>query len=77
MLIELNNAPLDRISFVSAPLPDPYGANLAVDPSRFCCFKANAGAVIEGQNAIKVTLAQPTPQSASHVTLDYLDLAWP
>jgi hypothetical protein len=76
-LVELNNAPLDPTSYVSAPLPDPYSANLAVDPSRFCCFKASSAAVVEGQNAIKVTLVQPTAQSAGNVTLDYLDLSWP
>jgi len=57
-------------------LPDRYKANLAVDPSRFCCFTLARGAVSDGQNAIKVKLLRPNSASASKVTLDYLDVAW-
>jgi hypothetical protein len=75
--VELNGTALDCIPFVEAPLADPYEANLAVDCSRFRCFKASSGIVREGQNLIKVTLVQPDPQSAANVALDYLDIAWP
>ncbi len=73
---ELNNTSLEPVAFVAAPLSDPYQANLAVDPSRFCCFKVDGGAVTEGQNLITVTLVQPTLESAGNVTLDYLDVSW-
>lgn len=75
-LAELNDIPLAPMPFIGAPLPDPYEANLAVDPSRFCCFRANSGMVVQGDNSIKVTLSQPTSEGASTVTLDYLDISW-
>jgi hypothetical protein len=75
--VELNDTPLDPTSFVAAPLHDPYKANLAVDPTRFSCFKVDRGALREGTNLVKVKLVQPTPGSASKVILDYLDVAWP
>jgi hypothetical protein len=74
--VELNGILLALTDYVAAPLPDPYCANLAVDKSRFCCFAATSGMVIEGRNSIKVTLVQPNPGSASMVTIDYLDVAW-
>lgn len=74
---EWNDAPLEPISFVAAPLPDPYEANLAVDSTRFCCFNVDRDVVLSGQNLIKVTLIQPTSESANKVILDYLDVAWP
>lgn len=75
--VDLNEMLLDPTSFVAAPLPDPYQANRAVDPTRFSCFKVERGAVRDGTNLVKVTLAQPTSGSASRVILDYLDVAWP
>jgi hypothetical protein len=74
--VELNRMALKPIEFVAAPLPDPYRANLAVHPSRFCCFKADSGMVVEGQNSITVTLIQLVPEDAGSVVLDYLDLSW-
>ena len=73
---DLNGIALESAPYTAAPLPDPYQANLGVAPSRFRCFRADSGAVVEGQNLIKVTLTQPTPESASKVTLDYLDVFW-
>jgi len=75
--VQWNGTPLNTASFSAAPLPDPYDANLAVDPTRFCCFNVEPGAVIRGQNSIEVTLVQPTSASAGEVILDYLDVAWP
>lgn len=75
--VEWNDMPLEPTPFIAAPLHDPYQANLAVDPTRFCCFKIDHATVKEGQNLIKVTLAQPTSQSAGKITIDYLDVAWP
>jgi hypothetical protein len=74
--VEWNGTRLAACSFVAAPLPDRYKANLAVDPTRFCCFRLDRGAVRDGHNAIKVTLVQPDAGSAGKVTLDYLDVAW-
>jgi hypothetical protein len=75
--VDWNGTPLARRRFIAAPLPDQYKANLAVDPTRFCCFKVDSDAVRDGQNAIKVTLLQPDSGSAAKVILDYLDVAWP
>jgi len=75
--VALNGKPLEPAAFTATPLDDPYEANLAVDATRFCCFKVDAGAVSEGQNLITVSLVQPTSESAGKVTLDYLDIAWP
>ncbi len=74
--VEWNGTQLASCDFVATPLPDRYKANLAVDPSRFCCFTLARGAVSDGQNAIKVKLLRPNSASASKVTLDYLDVAW-
>jgi hypothetical protein len=74
---EWNETPLEALPFLAAPLPDPYRANQKVDPTRFCCFKVDRGAVIDGENRIKVTLAPPKSGSSSKVTIDYLDIAWP
>jgi len=76
-VVGLNGTQLNTIPYIEAPLFDPYRANLAVDPTRFRCFAANSALAIEGQNLIKVTLTQPTPEYAGKVTLDYLDISWP
>jgi len=75
--VDLNGTPLESTFFVAAPLPDPYKANLAVDPTRFACFKVERSYVREGQNLMKVTLLQANSENAGKVTLDYLDIAWP
>jgi hypothetical protein len=75
--VDLNGTPLESTFFVAAPLPDPYKANLAVDPTRFACFKVERSSVREGQNLMKVTLLQANSENAGKVTLDYLDIAWP
>jgi hypothetical protein len=71
---EWNDTLLETLPFLASPLPDPYQANQKVDATRFCCFKVDRGAVIEGENRITITLAPP---KSSKVTIDYLDVAWP